>query len=493
LIVFLATPNFAQEILSSSESSIADALDIILVGRSITNIQILFAIVDKLPSFQNTSLGHINDEDNDGISVAITSKQHLELSDVGKDNWSSNSNRFSHSLSADAPSTITIAFHPEPQEIFDAHMNASQNQNLVASSHYLQIPLASTLFQNGMRYTLLHREYSYNKEQRSWKVINQQAYRHANFTLPFSPGSRDNKNSSLDLPLLQLTSIQKVHACMGNIIRSLQIIDQAPSEKRIDIRPASEQLENAVDQYFRDKKISPHAVSIWALIIPSHLHSTVTQHKKSFDLSAEPNNNLTDLFNQGARLCKVTSGGGGWGTKAGLLSLDPDVSFTVSHEYETMERDNDNETLNDKLGQVVIGGDYIQFFIWPYDLQFDPSIPRTWDGEKARLDTSLCGPQNNDKAILEIGVIPSSIDKDYTVQTVKGGKHDQVIVLKNHLGALSERGMSLKVRNMTLNYDDFRIEVREHETKIDVPFAKYSSQGNGSRQSETKAATYVEA
>jgi hypothetical protein len=133
------------------------------------------------------------------------------------------------------------------------------------------------------------------------------------------------------LPLKQLTFPRRIEAGMGNILKQTSSETNTP-------QGASGELEKAVLDYIS----SPSTLSlserltIFARLTP---HSP-TAHENLFTAP-------------GARIHRVLSGGGGWGNKAGLLSLDPQSETQAqgfSNGFESGEG-------------IVKVGEYVQFFI----------------------------------------------------------------------------------------------------------------------------------
>ncbi|KAI5853829.1 hypothetical protein BZA05DRAFT_394858 [Tricharina praecox] len=156
------------------------------------------------------------------------------------------------------------------------------------------------------------------------------------------PGSASGKMYS-QMPLTPLTKPRKITEGMGNILRTLEGPDGDGDEA------ASRELESAVDKYLDslpEGVDTPERVDVFARL--------TTQ---------EPSSDVTELlFQPGVRLHRVLSGGGGWGSKAGLLSLDPQNERDVSqfaHEFEA-RFDGDADYVHDGIVQK---GQWIQFFI----------------------------------------------------------------------------------------------------------------------------------
>lgn len=149
------------------------------------------------------------------------------------------------------------------------------------------------------------------------------------------------------IPLKPLTSPRRIAAGMGNILKQLDSNSGEPEG-------ASRELEKVVPEYVEtlpDGYDNIGNVKVFARITPHF----PTAHE--------------DLFaTQGVRICRVLSGGGGWGSKAGLLSLDPQSESDVEEFAENFENNLFNaaghpgEAHRPQTG-IAAPGQYVQFFV----------------------------------------------------------------------------------------------------------------------------------
>ncbi|CAZ85971.1 unnamed protein product [Tuber melanosporum] len=133
------------------------------------------------------------------------------------------------------------------------------------------------------------------------------------------------------LPLKQLTFPRRIEAGMGNILKQTSSETGTP-------QGASRELEEAVLDYISSPSTPSlsRKLSIFARLTP---HSSVA-HENLFTAP-------------GARIHRVLSGGGGWGSKAGLLSLDPQSETQVEVFAKNFES-----------GEGIVKvGEYVQFFV----------------------------------------------------------------------------------------------------------------------------------
>jgi hypothetical protein len=350
-------------------------------------------------------------------------------------------------------------------------------------SETIELPLAQTIFSTGLVSTLVHAKFAMGSNGTLKKEGGQQLERQL-IHLPFRPKMVQHR---LHAPLLPLTPGRLVVNSMGNIVRTLSanVLDDKTAECTTSaVQPASSELEDAVTQYFKVRGIPPEPVQVWALVVPeAHRPYPLPRGYKvrkgrALNLLGLSPGGISELWSDStkdrqtlarralgsavlrgrAKLCKVLSGGGGWGKKAGLLSLDPDATYHVrgirdNHAWDfdlDLADENDEKTAEghrrEALGDVVAEGDGIWFFIAPND----PGLVE----DQLTLLQSL--PPNVPTA--HFGSIPSTIDS--------GPSHSQgsaSIIYENGLfGALSEGGMALTIANGQRD---------RMQTKLDVPFS----------------------
>ncbi|OAA82627.1 hypothetical protein LEL_02172 [Akanthomyces lecanii RCEF 1005] len=208
------------------------------------------------------------------------------------------------------------------------------------------LPLARTTFQNNRASTLLASSFDLSG---SGSRMEQQLERYSQEVFVLD-SDLPQKMGDLGLwaPLAPATPPRLVAASFGNIVRGVEIDGQTI--------PASTELEDAVNAFYdkRDSNITNTGpVGIWALITPksesadaaaSWLNgsptslSVDTTESSMQDLVTKTATYLHSSHQRGAKLLQVLSGGGGWGAKKGLLSLDPQLTHFSLSEEESMHR-----------------------------------------------------------------------------------------------------------------------------------------------------------
>ncbi|KAK5039569.1 hypothetical protein LTS07_000063 [Exophiala sideris] len=196
----------------------------------------------------------------------------------------------------------------------------STSTSLTASgrsvNRHVSLPVANTLFVNGQKTTFM---------QHDWRI---RALRHGSSVYPLSQNHRQYVKVRIQceadefvgghIPLRPLTPVRKVMNSMGNILAQIQIDGKAV--------PASKELETAVPDYLASNPgVTQGPGLVYALIRPPNMKRAADQEHDTTDGS--PTSALPLALWRGARLHKVTGGGGGWGKKQGLLSLDAGSDF----------------------------------------------------------------------------------------------------------------------------------------------------------------------
>ncbi|KAI1435712.1 hypothetical protein GGR50DRAFT_655535 [Xylaria sp. CBS 124048] len=201
------------------------------------------------------------------------------------------------------------------------------------------LPLANTVFQNGRRSTLHASRWDISSKgsailrTREPKMIQRIS----------AQGDSANRTLSV-IPLLPLTPPRKIIAGLGNIVRQVEVDGVAT--------PASKELEKILPGIFeerakRDPVSSPSSIGVWCWVIPPHIMKsqdfsdlkllTPGCSQTEADITLGSMKLFTDLLSSGCRLHKILSGGGGWGPKQGLLSLDPETAFSLPGNDDDME------------------------------------------------------------------------------------------------------------------------------------------------------------
>ncbi len=453
------------------------------------------AVVDRVPdvSFQREgrSLGaegmayaYIHSLDADQESMVAT--QRLQIQNTAS----------SKQLSQSIPGTVS----------FRIQSDMSHRPQTID----LQMPLAQTIFSTGKVSTLQSATYVPDTGNHNTLALSGEPEMLESQLIPLA-SSASSRVFHAYFPLLPLTMPRRIENCMGNIVRTVssqpsvfskeQSNDNpAPSSTSAPSQPASSELESAIQTFFTKHDLSPRPVHVWALILPSGFVPHTLNRKRGKEVFSVLESQRSDdpsytshpmdlqvglrrlLTQYNARLCRVLSGGGGWGKKAGLLSLDPDVDFS-GHSADASERDIDYGMLEDAaglkhekksaLGEIVREGEYVMFLLGPHppeahEEELDERQTYNHVLPKSTFTKVLA---DTERSII-FGALPSSIDQVSPVAQGTSTESDPVptIVHSNKaFGVLSEGGMSASIITPPnpLKSETFETTI---QTKLDVPF-----------------------
>jgi hypothetical protein len=473
LAVFLTTPSFASWLLDDAvflEKALAKLYKALPAS---TPVHAVCAVVDRLPQPHHTRSA----DDQNPIQAEVARRAtHPPVNDTGVEGIAYLA--LPHQAILSAQPTL----HGEHGCIdFLTRTKATGH-----GTHHnrVRVPLANTVFQTGLPSTMITSSWSPSSsaklERTSREPLNTLAI---NLSAP-----RYYDLPTLSIPLVPLTSPRKVHGHMGNIVRAL--VDAHGNKMT-----ASTELEQAVPRYFKTRGEPPQATSAWALVArgrparrlvllqENQLDSPESEETDSDQpqalerlWSANPpqwDRRIQHAFLRGGRLHKVLSGGGGWGKKAGLLSLDP-MPIGPPQAAQAANIDDDYETVNDfsmALKPVVRDGDYIQFFVSPAVAQEPHTTVHSFleqeDTPSASAETKVWS--------WEFGVIPSTIDaipSNSPQNTPEAPGH--ITVHRGTFGALTEGGLTL-MRGTNMDRKTGIAKKDLNTTTIDVPFARWSA------------------
>ncbi|RDW86808.1 V-type proton ATPase 16 kDa proteolipid subunit [Aspergillus mulundensis] len=316
-------------------------------------------------------------------------------------------------------------------------------------THDIGLRLANTIFVNGRENTLFGGRWAYDSSSRKLKLEKSTDLSACSVTV-----AQNNIRSTLQLPLYPVGERRKVISSMGNILSQVA--------KHADVRsdepmPASSELEKELPRYIAENDIADRRVSVWALI-----EST---ESSSYTKSSHSQNSIAEAIRKGAKLHHVMSGGGGWGKKQGLLSLDPETSFGKSGKesikpLHQVFSDNEQDSTYSSpvpelpmfmqdlstLSQTAEPGDYVQFFA---------SV-----GEhELRSSNSSSSSSAEDSISCFFGVM-----SDADAFSGQSSNRKNLTVVPNYFGALSEKAITY-LQPLAASQSD----VSETRTKVDVP------------------------
>jgi hypothetical protein len=472
--VILVTPSFAPWLLKESDFTrralrrvYSRAFDRV-TGR--LTVDLLCAVVDKLPA------GRTIDASTTAEKEMAARSRTPPVGDVG----------YEGIAFATLPSTASIpSTSPRSADrgAIDFILSTRTKDEKVRSETW-RLPLANTVFQTGSPATMSLSRWSIVGDDKSSEREHEIDLSHHGVMMTPETAPVSQVASALSIPLVPLTLPRRVEGCMGNIVRRVIGEDGISTT-------ASLELEHAVPQYFKSRGEPAQPTTAWALVIPKSMTTTLrgkttalltrqmARKEKGTQMldvlwerlwKSDPplwNSIIPSAIAEGARLHRVLSGGGGWGKKAGLLSLDPvPISDEVPIRMEDASSSFDGPgAFSSALTPVVEDGDAVQFFI-------SPSTGTDKNTEEYTEQTKLMSISKKDTLGWELGTIPSTVD------SIPGGSwqhqgsdDDYVAVFRRCFGALSESGLTL-TRYAQIKPDE-RLSLLG-TTTVDVPFSRFS-------------------
>jgi len=465
-----------------------------LGGNEREAVRLVAAVVDRLPRPSDLSASAVGDIGSEGIAIRVVANENP----IWKPELAH------HDLRA--------PLSDNKYRFLSFHLNDDATPETMRP--IVQLPLANTIFQNGLSSTLIWRKYSVRQDGLGLQEIDEQLCDSHRVKLPRDSAFYETSDLALSVPLVPLTSARSVVACMGNIIRRLSAgSGLAPQDPAKEAILASHELEQSVTSYHKTRGLSPRAVSVWALVIPEKtftgglsMAAKVLGERDLPELWKSGSNHDTDpsqpnlltLLQHGARLHKVLSGGGGWGKKAGLLSLDPDTGYGQHPPWEEIApaQLTDAENIGglspvptdldrvwgfepQELPSIVNKGDYIQFYISPSASSEEALV---------QSEVSTGSPeQSSGIKTVEFGSIPSTVDdmpgSQTSISNVQKRK-DVVQSYPNHFGALSETGIAMFFGLQSDKSPSSNVHnATDAATKVDVPFGRMRSRSPSSKGS----------
>ncbi|KAI1347578.1 hypothetical protein F5Y01DRAFT_294879 [Xylaria sp. FL0043] len=323
------------------------------------------------------------------------------------------------------------------------------------------LPLANTVFQNGRRSTLHASRWDVSNEgsvalrTRDQKITQQIA----------AIGDSVNHTSPM-IPLLPLTPPRRIVAGLGNIVRQVEVDGSAT--------PASKELEAIIPQIFeqraqREPTSPPRPIGVWCWVIPPHVMETrkfdtlnlfrAGASQTEEDILLGSRETFSNLLSSGCRLHKILSGGGGWGLKQGLLSLDPETSFSLPGQDDDMEmfiKSFKERNSAEPTSGLATPGSYLLFCV-------EPQVTDT-----EALPTQRLAPTKD----WYFGVAPNV---DYSPSS--SYPLDSVEVIDGHFGVSSATGLYLRAIpefvGFANNNGSEDATQGSFTTKVDVPRAHF--------------------
>jgi hypothetical protein len=351
--LILVTPKLASLIESKSEFLSHAVHDMLGPDEPrAAHVCIACAVVD--------SIGRSSSEDNgssspvqQGLSTLVIDGSILQRSVIGAINNTSGIGADEAPLPSEASGLLS--FHMRQDDPILA------NNSSTGAVVTLDMLPANTIFQNGRRSNMSWSRWEKQLGAKS-RLVQVQRQDVTRLDINLQDIIDMHQSFGITAQYVALTPLRKIVAGVGNILRRL---DDDGKEL-----PASRELEAALPRYLEKRGKSRGTVDVWALVIPSSSRSSGLSDDydgnfKTADISnldwSVTGSDIRRVLLAGGRLIKVLSGGGGWGNKQGLLSLDPDY-----FEQETSSSDESLDWIlgnNARVDDIAAPGHSIQFFI----------------------------------------------------------------------------------------------------------------------------------
>lgn len=464
----------------------------------IYNADVLVAVVDRLPA-PNRTLGEAGQVDVPNWMDSVKkSQQSPPFHDVGTEGIAYCCSRTQRLVAnlwrplAETPISTSLSDKYQATISFslcDAQTNSSSQYPATT----ITVPLATTIFANGNPSTMFASRWLKRAGAETVAQVRTLNHQHQVVSLPtgklvFGPTQTVPSGAmkfTFAMPLIPITQTREIKSCRGNIIRTLLRPDQKNAGADEELT-ASQELEAVVANFFKSRNLPPQAIDAWALVIPKSLLAQDPEILHQLDSTGVSQQERLDVWHKekrelweaspfpavwrGARMHRVLSGGGGWGQKAGLISLDPDSTYggipeeTIPILNKTTDEvkeptDSVFDSLDFMFASAVSPGDLVKFYLLP------------------PLDTETYATKNNDEGAfantrrhsLDFGVVPSFADMvvlENEVPAMTDSNDHPIQVFHNHFGVLSETGLTIRQ-----NPSEALTSV---QTKIDVPFSRLS-------------------
>lgn len=425
-------------------------------------VGVLAAVVDQVPGGESRSHGR-ESQASEGISLcASTSRSLFSLEEI----------RESESVPQDKLHTRELKLDEQPPTLSFA-LGGSNKINKINGPPDMQVmlPVAQTMFQANEPCILSASQWTLKDHHAEVDLLRNHTEGGVKISLL---SLNDQPQVSLFMPLAQLTGPREVKTVFGNVVRELTqsstSIDQSQYGEIIGQEgggdtSASRELEGAVAAFLGMEAVAAQPVAVWALVIPSSLvyseaYLTLTRSTnmaleklRTGATTQDDLRSLRLLLWEGATLRRVLSGGGGWGNKSGLLSLEPSVDYTQKKSDSQFDLDGDDPM--SFLRGIASPGDRIVFYI---------GIGESEVSSRAEGDET---PAPRDDGHALFGVIPSSADQMPSLADGTAKHGSNVTNLSGQFGMMSETGLSIRMSGDA--------QGSASRSRIDVPFTRLTA------------------
>ncbi|PSR80813.1 hypothetical protein BD289DRAFT_440102 [Coniella lustricola] len=358
------------------------------------------------------------------------------------------------------------------------------------------LPLANTLFQNGRRSTLLASKWAAQAGglmaplvPPCSQLLQMLDKRCQTVCLPPSSAASSSPSESsclaISSSLTPITWPRMILESLGNILAKVDI-EGVPS-------PASKELQANVPRLMEARrstetgyKNAQARVSVWAAIIPGKLvlpaASTNATPRVHPVMGSEHGSSETEgpasLFNlfthaqsherqgwpahvdigpallKGCRLHRIMSGGGEWGAKASLLSLDPQTSYGLENEQDELLRFQRSFFGEEEADEAIAKpGDFVQFYV---DKEVHP-LREAGDNEPTEGEGGLAGYPRVVFGVSEPSLAESEASLPADDSVLATATNELAWLVPDHFGGISTEALYIESASLGV------------KTKLDAP------------------------
>ncbi|KAM7194745.1 hypothetical protein V8F33_007123 [Rhypophila sp. PSN 637] len=244
------------------------------------------------------------------------------------------------------------------------------------------VPMANTLFANGRPNTMFAARLGASDLDTSQPAFTQFAYKTSQVIYP---GRGPRYETIVSAPLVPITRQRQIVQGLGNILKQVEELGE--------IVPASRKLEIRIPEILKARseselELKQRPLTVWAGIYPDEIVTgnelagidelvpewaqrryPVRLMPNGFGTSREVTASsafrllMPGLLAGGSHFRQVLSGGGGWGQKQGLLSLDPESRYSTE-DHEDVESFIRSFKGEEAVGSgIVTPGSWVQYFV----------------------------------------------------------------------------------------------------------------------------------
>ncbi|EAA29188.3 hypothetical protein GE21DRAFT_1582 [Neurospora crassa] len=407
-------------------------------------LNVVTAVVDKIPLWQVPGYAPNATLASEGFSIICGQSEHLlpGLWDNSDFSWSNMRNetdplflermyrRLKVAPKGNANVEKPMPYSSGPPPVLEFRINPLRDDNRPVQ---VALPLANTSYATStaaqQRGTTPHvlevSAWARSPEKQKLRPIHVEANTRTHVTIQ-TTSLKQPWPSELWFQLLPITYPRKIVSGLGNILKQVEIDGESA--------PASKELEDVIPKLLSMRASShrplkhtsdSHFVKVWALVIPDEVYQKYANFQPPLDLAMQLpspfdfeqastadekrlagrcSKALQGLLVAGCHLREILSGGGGWGAKQGLLSLDPQdrdhyrktptTSSSKDRENNEAEEEDDGDDMEglerflrtlrgeQNVGDIASPGSWVQFFVAPAHLERLP-----WDASKSVVNT----------------------------------------------------------------------------------------------------------